>query len=505
MTPMTRPVGWEIAGKWGLVAVVLAAALTIRLHEIEQPLVTFRAIRHYRSAIIARDFYYHATSGISAKMMQVADANRRIQQAGEPPIMEAIAALTYLVIGHEDTAFPRAYASLAWVLGAIPLYYLGLRTGSRRGSLIACALYLFLPYGIIASRNFQPDAVLTLASLWAVLALVRHHERPDHPRRMAAIGLVGLALLIKPMSVFLAIPVLIGLHLSRGNKPRWAADELIITIILCFIPAGLFYGSDAIFGNFVRDQMHMRFVPRLLGSSFFWFGLWTQVRRVFTWQLFVLALIGSAVAPTRLGRVLMLCLWIGYAAFAVAFTYHMPTHDYYHLPYIAVVGLGVAALVARLEQPLAGRLPGLLLDTVAVAAGIVIAVLGTQAAWPKLAIAWAPAELQRYREIGEITDHDTRVLFLDQEYGYPLMYHAEVSGDTWPNQDDLAAEALGGRAAMTANERYARDYDGFNPHYFVVTDLDSLEGQPDLQALLRERATLVRKAPKFHVYKFTNP
>ncbi len=500
---MTRSVGWEIAVKWGLVAVVLAAALAVRLHEIDQPLVTFRAIRHYRSAIIARDFYYHATSGISPKMLLVADANRNIQQPGEPPLMEWVACLTYLLIGHENTAIPRAYAATAWVLGAIPLFFLGLRVGSSRGSLIACALYLFLPYGIIASRNFQPDAVMTLASLCALLALLRLYEKPGPSRRAAAIALVGLALLIKPMSIFLTLPVLIGLHLTRGNKPRREASELIITIGLCFIPAVLYYGYGAVFGDFVQDQMRTRFVPHLLFTSFFWMGLVTQVRRVFTWPVFLLAVAGSIVAP-RLGRILMGCLWIGYAAFAVAFTYHMPTHDYYHMPYIAVVGLGVAALVSRLEELVPSGFSRRAWDALVLATCVAIAVVGTRTAWPRLDVPWAAAELERYREIGEITDHDTRVLFLDLEYGYPLMYHAEVSGDTWPGMDDLNAEALDRRPKIDANTRFARDYEGFKPHYFVITDLDSLEGQPDLQALLDRRTTLIHKTSHYRIYKFTS-
>jgi hypothetical protein len=503
MTPMTRSVGWEIVVKSGLVAVVLAAALGIRLHEIDQPLVTFRAIRHYRSAIIARDFYYHVTPGISPKMLLVADANRNIQQAGEPPIMEWLACLTYQIVGHETTAIPRAYAATAWVLGAIPLYFLALRVGSRRGGWIACALYLFLPYGIIASRNFQPDAVMTLASLIALLALVRLYEKPGPDRRAAAIALVGLALLIKPMSVFVTIPVLIGLHLTRGNRPRLEAGELIITGGLCFIPALLYYGYGAVFGNFVQDQMRTRFVPHLILTSFFWGGLLRQVRRVFTVPVFLLAVVGSVLAP-RLGKILMLSLWVGYAAFAVAFTYHMPTHDYYHMPYIAVVGLGVAALASWLEARALAWMPRLALEAVVLATCAVIAVIGTQAAWPKLEIPGAAAELERYRQIGEITDHDTRVLFLDLEYGYPLMYHAEVAGDTWPGSDDLNAEMLDGRPMIDANKRFARDYEGFKPNYFVITDLESLDAQPDLQALLNQRTTLIHKDPHYRIYKFTS-
>jgi hypothetical protein len=500
MTAMTGSAVLEKALKIGLAVVLLGAALTVRLHAIEQPLVTFRAIRHYRSAIIARAFYYHLASGIPQWAIQVADANRSIQQAGEPPIMEWLACAAYLLIGHENVAIPRTMAATAWVLGAIPLFFLARRFGSALGALVACTLYLFLPFGIIASRNFQPDALMTLAALSALVALVRQHEQPTSGRRATAIAMVGLATLIKPMSIFLTLPVLIALHLARLRLAGYRS--LVVTLALCMVPAGLYYGYWAVFGNFVRDQMHMRFVPHLVFTTFFWAGLLKQIRLVFTLPLFLIAVVGVALVRSTCGRVMLAALWVGYAAFAFAFTYHMPTHDYYHWPYIAVVSLGVAVVVSRLEQAAAGRVPTMVMGPLIGLTCVVIAVLGTQSAWPKLYLPYADHELAKYREIGELAHHDQRVLFLDPEYGYPLMYHSEVSGDTWPNQDDLAADAIGGAPAIDANARFVRDYAGFKPHYFVVTDLDSLDAQPDLEAFLAHRADVVHQGHEFHVYRF---
>jgi hypothetical protein len=485
----------------GIVVLLMMAALAVRLHEIEQPLVTFRAIRHYRSAMIARDFYYHATSGITPQAVAVADANRSMQQAGEPPIMEWLAVALYLVTGGEHVAIPRTLAALAWVAGAIPLWCLAMRFGPAGSALVACAFYLFLPFGIVASRNFQPDALMTCASLWALLALVRQHEEPGTGRSRAAIGLVALALLIKPMSVFLVLPVAIGLHLTR----RGARSYLTLAGFLAasMLPAALYYGSDALFGNLVKDQMRMRFVPHLLLSKFFWHGWMIQIQRVFTWPVFLLGLLGVWLAP-RVGRAMLASMWLGYMAFAIAFTYHMPTHDYYHWPFLAAVALGAGAAAGRLERMLALRVSPRVAG-IAVAAGVLaIAAIGTAAAWPRLHVRGAEAQLAAYRDIGSLTAHHTRVLFLDLEYGYPLMYHGELSGDAWPNQDDLAAEALGGRALLTARARFERDYADFDPRYFVVTDLESLDAQPDLQTLLAERAVVVRRAAGYSVYRFTS-
>ena len=76
--------------------------------------------------------------------------------------------------------------------------------------------------------------------------------------------------------------------------------------------------------------------------------------------------------------------------------------------------------------------------TLALCVGIVA--FGSARAWPRLRVDAASAYERLYTEIGNLTQHSTKVLFLDAEYGYPLMYHAQISGDAWPNADDLAAE-----------------------------------------------------------------
>lgn len=481
-------------------ALLIVAALAVRAREIDQPIVRIHPTRHYRSAVLARACYYDYASGIPDWARKVANSARGMQQAGEPELMEYAACAAYLAIGHENITIPRVLAVVIWVSGAIPLLLLATRLASPNAAWLAVALYLFLPYGIVFSRNFQPDQLMTVASLWALVALVRHYDEPSRGRFLAAALAVGVAGFIKPMSVFVTLPVLITLELLPGDRTwperfRFAADFLFVALLLPL----LFYGYTAIYGTLVQDQMHMRFEPQLVPTMFFWGGLSRMVSRVETWPLLILAFIGMAVARDRLARFVLLSLFAGYFAFAVAFTYHVPTHDYYHLPYIPVTALGVSVLWARIES--LWKADGFWRAT-ALAVAAIIAITGSIIAWPRLHFDGAATMAKNFAEIGELAEHDPHVLFLDPEYGFSMMYHAQVSGDSWPNVDDLAAEMIDSRENLGAEERFDRYYAESKPTYFVITDLGSLEAEKDLQALLAKRTTPVRITDQYRVYKF---
>lgn len=486
-----------------LLAVLVAGGLGIRVHRIDEPLMSFHPTRQYRSAIIARSCYYDVNPSVPAWSRDVAQANRKMQPQAELPLMEWLACAGYSLVGRETFAVPGVLAVTWWVLGVLPLYRLSLRLTSAASALAGVAVYLFLPYGIVASRSFQPDGLMTMCALWTTLQVVRYYEDPTPRRLFAAALLIALSTLVKPMSIFFTLAALAGVSIAaRGWRRAWTSPDFYTLAGLGLLPAAVYYGSAALFGQFSKDQLRLRFVPDLLGSSFFWRGWLTQIRRVFGVPLLVAALAGVPLARPGLSRNLQAGLWIGYVLFAIAFTYHMPTHDYYHLPFIAAVALGIATCVGRLESFLLGYVGRPAAASFALVVALVVAVAGSAIAWPHLNQPAIAKTTGRYEEIGELAGHDLNVLFLDLEYGYPLMYHGHVSGDAWPTMDDLAAESLGGTAPIDADTRFARDYADFGPRYFVVTDLASFDAQPDLQRLLERRATLVKKTAAYRVYRF---
>jgi 4-amino-4-deoxy-L-arabinose transferase-like glycosyltransferase len=478
--------------RWVFALLVIAAAV-IRLVHLNGSLLSFHPTRQYRSAIIARACYYDARADVPEWARTVAAANRAMQPAGEPPVMEWLTCAAWHAIGDERLEIPHAIAVLAWMLGVIPLYLLATRVAPGSASVIAVALYLFLPYAIVASGAFQPDPLMTCCSLWALLALVRHAEDPRAHRMYVAAALIAIAALVKPMSVFLTLPVMASLAIAREGVLRAIADRrLWLLLALSVLPPGLYYGHSAMFGTLANDQMRLRFVPSLVATPFFWSGCWTMIQRVFTAPLFLGAVAGALLARSPLPRALLIGLFTGYALFAFAFTYHVPTHDYYHLPYTAAVALGLTQLfgMRRSHTWL----------VIAIAAAIAV---GGVLEVSRRVDSGDPSRIARYEAIGELVQHDTRVVFLDGYYGYPLMYHGQISGDAWPTIDDLRAEAIDGRPVVDARTRIVRDYGRLQPRYFVVTDLESFDAQPDLQQFLDASAEVIQSTPTDRVFRFT--
>jgi len=467
---------------------------------LDQPLLSFHPTRQFRSAIIARACFVERAD-VPEWSRQVARANRAMQPAGEPPLLEWLACVAYGAVGQERLAIPRLLSVVAWVLGALPLFALARRFAGATGAAVALSTYLFVPYGVVASRAFQPDALMTSAALFAMLAIARYFEHQSRRRLFMAATAIAAAAVIKPMSVFLTVPAIAGVAFADGSLRALLRRSTWAVMVFGLLPAALVYGYSAVFGTLARDQMHLRFVPTLIPTAFFWEGLWTQIGRVLGPTLFAVAVVGTVLADRR-ARVELAALWVGYLAFAIVFTYHMPTHDYYHLPYIALAALACAALVATLQRHLEARGFASLGYAIALGAIVLVVSAGAVRALRQLAIDDRGA-ITMYEEIGALAEHHRRVLFLDTAYGYPLMYHGQVAGDSWPSSDDVAAEGLGGASAISAEERFARDFADYAPAFFIVTDLRSLGEQLDLQRWLGANAEVVRQTSKYHVYRLS--
>ena len=142
---------------WTTLLLIFLLGLGIRLYDLTDPPLDFHSTRQLWSAIIARGMYYQGVDDVLAWQRDLAVDAWKDKPAIEPTIFESIVALTYRIVDQEIIWIPRIYSSIFWLIGGLGLYFLARDMTSVDGGVMALIIYLFIPFGAIASRSFQPD------------------------------------------------------------------------------------------------------------------------------------------------------------------------------------------------------------------------------------------------------------------------------------------------------------------------------------------------------------
>jgi len=469
----------ELIRPASLAVLLVAGGACLRVPGLADPPLDFHATRQYRSAIIARGYSLDLLGGLEPAMRQVAESAAKAQPAIEPLVMERLASWVYHAIGHEDLAWARALAVGAWSLGGFAIFWLAIQVVTAPAAVAAVAVWTFLPFGIRASQSFQPDPLMTALMVLALASAVGFRRRPAAAWGVLFGGALAAALLVKAVSVFFLGPALMALFLLGEGSIRAKAVTAAVAGV-AVVPAAWYYarlplGTD--YGPFFQ----------LLREPSFWRDWAVILDRVVSWPLMIAGLAGALAATGELRR-LLAALFAGYFVFGIVFTHHIHTHDYYSLPLIPVVALGVGALVDRIARTPPTWSRGAAAAIVAVPCvtwGVLMVVDSRRSEQP----AALRAEAARYERIGEIVGHSTRVLALDGAYGFPLDYHGYLNTTNWPLSGDVAMMALTGGSVGAAEARLRSS----GAEFFVSTIQPEFDAQPDLKEMLERQHPLLER------------
>jgi hypothetical protein len=490
---------------WLAVGVALLGALGIRFYEIDEPPLDFQPERQLHGAILARWYYLKTQDSAPLWKKRIAERSAHDEGiVGEPPILEFVASQAYRVAGGERLWIPRALSTLFWLAGGLFLFLIARRLASLGAASCALAFFLFVPFGVSASRTFQPDPLMVALTLATVLAIVRHHERPSTGRLIAAASLAALALLVKPVfAVFPIAGALLALAVARQGMRRTVTDPQIYLFGLsALLPSLAYYLWGTVIDDFLEGRSGGRVLPELLLESAFWRGWLHLATHAVGGSVVLLAGLAGIVVARGTARALIVGLWLGYLAFGLTYTYPIYTHDYYSLQLVPIVALSLLPLADR-ALPWLKRLPRV--PQLAIAGGAVAVALVAGVAELRQHASDVPRmrqDVRTYAAIGDAVDHSRSVIFLDTLAAAPLRYYAWIAGAAWPNRGDMAFEELSANVGpIDARERLrGQNLDQYPnrtslewpPEYFVVKNFAELEQQPDLERLLHRYRTLAQ-------------
>jgi 4-amino-4-deoxy-L-arabinose transferase-like glycosyltransferase len=478
-----------------LLALLLVGALVLRIDGITRPSL---ATRELHNALLAREYYLGDGAGLPDWQKRVLRDLRDSVRPIEPPVLDHLAAASFRLTGGENLWFPRLVSSLLWVVGGIFLYLIAVRITRWEGALIALALYLFWPYGVLISRLYMPDPTMIALLLGGALTVIRYWERPSASRLVAAGVAAAAATALKP-GVALVFLVVLFAALAASENRLWAATvrgQLPLFILLAGAPTGTYY----VYGTYIRDfltgESEGRIQPELLKTAWFWNGWWEMVSIVlpFPQQQASLALVplgaalaGVVVACAGRPRAVLVGLSLGYLAYALAFTAYTPSHAYYALPLIPILSVSIGVLAGfLLERFTASAVAA----RSALIAFLVIAVgLGVVKSRPA---APATGPVEDYRRIGAITNHTTHAIVVDERLKSPLMYWGWIVGNYWypptPAQD-----------LPVSGDPFPAWVDAEEATFLVVVGIDELRTEPRLHEFT-QRLSAIARTPRYAVF-----
>jgi hypothetical protein len=478
--PFLRRSSWRLV----ILGILFVGAFCLRLYDLGQLPLGFNPPREYHGALLARGFYEWWLTGDL----------KTIPPDGiiEPPILEVVISLAYLIVGGEHLWIPQLLSALFWMVGGVFLYLIAKRIVSPNAAVFCVFFYLFVPYGVLASRAFMPDPLMIMLLLASIFTILRYHEQPSRGRLMAAAVASCLAIFVKPgICVFQVFGAFVSLAVYRqGVRRSLTSAHVLVFTVLSILPTGLYGLYGTLVSGFLQRQVSQKVAPQLILGASFWEGWLYSVWVVMGYVALLGALFGMLVLRKGLPRALMIGLWGGYFLFGLVFSHPIATVAYYSLQLIPVVALSLGPVADLIMEYLNqtvhgvgqlgwrgyGRVIVLALST----AVLVLSALGN-----RQAADWLLAEHQRaasylpmFRKIGRAVNHSHRTIVLfgryttliypEPNYTYALMYHGRFLGETWPYPTHTGKRQQGTRQTDTVEllHKYMKRY---SSEYFIIS------------------------------------
>jgi 4-amino-4-deoxy-L-arabinose transferase-like glycosyltransferase len=483
-----------------IVFVLFAAAFCVRIYHIDEAPLIFHPGRQYECATIARAMYFSRTKAVTDWQREMANLSRKQDAIREPPVLEYLSSIGYQIAGGERLWIPKLMSVLFWLTGGVFLYRLVSRIISADAAVVSVMFFLFLPYGVIASRSFQPNPLMIMLSVISITVIYNYFEQSTVKNLLTAAVVSSLTLFIYPTAVF---PVLIVFAvLAVYTKGIWGAvrnSHFWLFGIISILPMAIYYFYAFFIAKFLAGYTKSSFLPHILLESFFWKGWLVKIDKVIGLAALIGGLLGFFMFPKGKAKILLGGLWLSYIVYALFFNYSIHIIDYYQLPIVPTIAISIGGLADAILGRLRETCAKWYQRTFALAVILFAVYLSIYTVMPQLYNPGVEQYVNMCEEIGGLVGHSTKAIFLTYAYGKPLRYHGWVAGSNWPNGGDFRAWQMSGLPIQGTEERFkALSKDGCE--YFIVTDFQEFEQQQDLKQFLTRNFPLLVKNQGYLIF-----
>lgn len=534
--------------RWSLIAgVILAvsffAAAAVRLYNIDAAKLYFYPTRQYYSFCIARHFYFEGIESIPDWERRIAAINKEAIDDRELPITDYLVSLIWRACESENHWAPSFVSSAFWLIGGVFVFLTASKYTPSVAAAIAAAFYLLIPYGILVSRSFQPESLMTMMFVASIYTIFNYYENQSTKRLLIMAAVSGLAILTRFITIFPIWMAFIAAGLCKKGlrKTIFSLHHLVFELI-GIMPGFICYAYLALFTDELRMVAQSVFAPQLLWDSFFWVGWLNQLACVTGLVPLAGAIVGIFLVRDKTVRSILIGLTVGYLVYALIFAYTTATHDYYQVQVLPIVALALAPAIAFFLNQLLQKNTPLHRPAFIIGLMMLVALLGLLVSIKKSAFrsenkytkfyldltyksfGLKPQYLSQFsssdtgfikkaQEIGRAVNHSDKTITLGK--AVPLWYYGQYAGHRWPPHrhwpfpDAIGSIGTGAKwkqyRGLTAEELFEQHFSRFAPEYFVVTALEDLENQKSLKEFLYGRFKILVRNKEFLIFDLTGP
>lgn len=333
----------------GLLVIVLILGFVVRLKDIKAPLADWHSFRQADTASVAREYVKHGINLLEPKYqdlsnIQSGQENPKGYRMVEFPLISGFVASLYRVVPqlqlYELHVVYRLITILFSLLSAFLLYQIVKKLESPFTGLLTAAVFLFLPYSIFYSRAILPETPMITFSLLAIFFGLRFIDKQQLGDGILLCASSAIALLLKPVAVFLIFPLIPYALSRRGFKALINPAHLIIALLAVIplfwwrrwitnYPAGI---PDA---EWLLNSNDIRFK----GAFFYWIFADRIGRLILGYWGTALVALGLLVKKKSN---LIIFLTLSTLVYLVIFATGNVQHDYYQIPIIPIIAILIA-------------------------------------------------------------------------------------------------------------------------------------------------------------------
>jgi len=330
----------------------IGAGFLLHMFWVPWPITGWHSWRQADSAAVARNFYEGDMNPLMPRIDWGGLGPGYVET--EAQIYTFFIAVIYKMVGvHEWIG--RVLSLLFSMLTAYYLFLFGKVLGGRMYGLAAAAVFSISPMETYFGTSIMPESLLLLS---LIIAIYHYNSWTNDGKIidwMASLIFLSVAILIKPPSLYMGLPIL---WLSL-NKYGWAflrrIDIWLYVIILFAVTGAYYYNAHRIYLNYgntfgiwmpVTDKW---LNPDLLLSWEFYNRLiFSRIsERLLTYGGFAAFIVGLFLKARNIERVINYWL-IGVVIFLLVVARGNYVHDYYQLPVLLPASFVIARAFERL-------------------------------------------------------------------------------------------------------------------------------------------------------------